>query len=100
MQLLLTTDLKWNRSNSDAQNEELIALQATLRAIIRDINKVHRKTSNDDMNPSVAVLGALADVPVELEAVREEELRKQAILEAHEQAQLPGEIYVMYIPAH
>ena len=85
-----------DRSNSDVGNEELIDYEGTLQAIRDEIRNIHRETSNDDMNPSVAVLGALADVPVDLEDVREEELSDQAILEAHEQAQLPGEIYVMY----
>ena len=85
-----------DRSNSDVENEELIDYEETLQAIRDEIRNIHRETSNDDMNPSVAVLGARADVPVDLEAVREKELSDQAILEAHEQAQLPGEIYVMY----
>ena len=81
-------------------NEELTAYQGTLRDIKRDIKKIHKTASNDDMNPSVEVLATLADVPVDLEAIREQEERDQAILEAHkqaqEEAQLPGEIHVMY----
>ena len=56
------------------------------------------------MNPSVEVLATLADVPVDLEALRKEELNDQAILEAHkqaqEEAQLPGEVFVVYIHVH
>ena len=100
MQPLFTTDLRKNRSNSRAQNEELTAYQGILRAIKRDIKKIHKTASNDDMNPSVEVLASRVEVPVDLEAIREQEERDQAILEAHEQAQLSGEIYVFYIPAY
>ena len=78
--------------------------QGILRAIKGDIRKIHRTASNDDMNPSVEVLATLADVPVDLEALREQELNDQAILEAHEraqeEAQLAGKIYVVYIHVH
>ena len=94
---LLTIDLKRNPSNSEAQNQELIDYQATLRSIKGDIRSIHRKTSNDEINPSVEELAGRADVEVDLETIREKEASDQAILEAHEQAQLPGEIYVMYI---
>ena len=104
MQSLFTIDLRRNRSNSNAQNEELNNYQGILRAIKGDIRKIHRTASNDDMNPSVEVLATLADVPVDLEAVREEELSDQAILEAHkqaqEEAQLSGEVFVVYIHVH
>ena len=92
--------MRRNRSNSGAQNEELTAYQGTLRAIKGEIKKVHRKASNDDMNPSVEVLASRVEVPVDLEAIKEQEERDEAILEAHRQAQLPGEIYVMYILVH
>ena len=92
--------MRRNRSNSRAQNEELSAYQGTVRAINGEIRKIHRKASNDDMNPSVEVLASLVEVPIDLEAIKEQEVKDQAILEAHEQAQLPGEMYVMYIPAY
>ena len=92
--------MRRNRSNSGAQNEELTAYQGTLRAIKGEIKKVHRKASNDDMDPSVEVLASRVEVPIDLEAIKEQEERDQAILEAHRQAQLPGEIYVMYIHIH
>ena len=96
--------MRRNRSNSNAQNEELNNYQETLRAIKKDIRKIHRTASNDDMNPSVEVLATLADVPVDLEALREEELNDQAILEAHkqaqEEAQCAGESFVVYIHVH
>ena len=88
--------MRRNRSNSRAQNEELTAYQGTLRAIKGEIKKVHRKASNDDMNPSVEVLASRVEVSVDLEAIKEQEVRDQAILEAHEQEQIPGEIYVMH----
>ena len=88
--------MRRNRSNSRAQNEELSAYQGTLRAIKGDIRKIHRKASNDDIDPSVEVIASLVEVRIDLEAIKEQEESNQAILEAHRQAQLPGEIYVMY----
>ena len=96
MYSFFTTDLRRNRSNSRAQNEELTAYQGTLRAIKGEIRKIHRKASNDDMNPSVEVIASLVEVPIDLEAIKEQEERDQSILEAYEQEQIPGEIYVMH----
>ena len=88
--------MKSDRFNSDDQNDELTAYEGTLLAIRDKIRNIHREASNDDLNPNVNVLKARADVPIDLEVIREKQVSDQAILEAHEQAQLPGEISVMH----